>query len=141
MLSQFMISVGKEALVTLLARPLALEVTAHLGLVLGGVELGRSLVVVLVTTTVAALVVVLVMALRVGPSVAALVPTLVPAGVSLRAISSIWLRLLLEHHGHPTIHGWTRVLLRIACTLLILASYLHMATRSIDRLLGHRAAA
>jgi len=119
MLSQFMISVGKKALVTLLARPLGLEVTAHLGLVLGGVELGCSLVIVLVTTTVAALVVVLVMALRVGPSVAALVPTLVPAGVSLLAKASIWLRLLLEHHGHPTIHWWTRVLLRIACILLI----------------------
>jgi hypothetical protein len=119
MLSQFMISVGKKALVTLLARPLGLEVTAHLGLVLGGVELGRSLVIVLVTTTVAALIVVLVMALRVGPSVAALVPTLIPAGVSLLAKASIWLRLLLEHHGHPTIHGWTRVLLRIACILLI----------------------
>lgn len=98
-LSQLMISVGKQALVTLLARPLALEVTAHLGLVLGGVELGRSLVVVLVTTTVTALVVVLMMALRVGSSIAALVSTLVPTGVWLLAVTTIWLRLLLEHHG------------------------------------------
>ena len=119
MLSQFMISVGEKTLLTLLARALALEVTAHLGLVLRGVELGRSLVVILVTTTVAALVVVLMMTLRVGPSMAALVSTLVPpAGVSLLAISSSWLRLLREHHGHPTIHRWTRILLRIACTVL-----------------------
>lgn len=73
--------------------------TAHLGLVLGWVELGRSLVVILVTTTVAALVVVLMMALRVGSSVAALVSTLVPTGVWLLAVTTRWLRLLLEHHG------------------------------------------
>ena len=154
-LSQLVLSVGKEAGVSLRARTLLHEVTAELSLELLGVELGpgshRSVIAstILITAVSTSVVVVLLSTIgTTGIGTRATESILLRATHSLELTGHLWLIWLRHHHGWCTIEwheGVSAVEASGVCTaelsrivLLLRHSHAHLLLTPHHLLLKHR---